>query len=156
MRAWARHLGTFILACAPIAALDASEVPFAADLRREARGAAAAGEPLVVLYSRADCRYCRTVRRNYLAPLAAQPGRRIAIREIAQDRRTPLTDFAGRATSHASFAADEKIRLVPVVAFYGPDGRQLAAPIVGARLADFYQSYLDEALTQSRRALQQP
>lgn len=153
MRRWAGHLGALILACAPVAALDASELTLAADLRAEVGRAAAAGEPLVVLYSRADCRFCRTVRRSYLAPLA---GSRLLVREIAQDSSAPLADFAGRATTHAAFAANEKIRLVPVVAFYGPDGRRLAEPIVGTRLADFYQSYLDEALTQSRRALKQP
>jgi hypothetical protein len=35
---------------------------------------------------------------------------------------------------------------VPVVAFYGPTGQRLADPIVGARLPDFYQSYLEEAI----------
>ena len=53
-------------------------------------------------------------------------------------------------------AAREKIRLVPVVAFYGPDGRQLAAPIVGALLADFYPTYLERALDQASGALKKP
>jgi hypothetical protein len=45
---------------------------------------------------------------------------------------------------------------VPVVAFYGPDGRQLADPIVGARLPDFYQSYLEEAVEEAAKALKKP
>lgn len=156
MRRWAGHLGTLILACVPVAALDASELPFAADLRTEARLAAAAGGPLVVLYSRADCRFCRTLRRNYLAPLATPAGGQLVVREIAQDSTAPLTDFTGRTSTQAAFAAAAKIRLVPVVAFYGADGRQLAEPIVGARLGDFYQSYLDDALAKAQRALQRP
>ena len=47
----------------------------------------------------------------------------------------------------------EKIKLVPVVAFYGPNGQRLADPIVGARLPDFYQSYLETAVEQSITAL---
>jgi hypothetical protein len=44
----------------------------------------------------------------------------------------------------------------PVVAFYGPDGRKLADPIIGARLPDFYSSYLDDAIEQSSKALKKP
>ena len=71
-------------------------------------------------------------------------------------RDTPLIDFQGRPTTHAAFATREKIKLVPVVALYGPNGRKLAEPIVGTRLPDFYQSYLDDAIEQASRKLKQP
>ena len=158
MRRWAGQLGALILACAPLAALDASELSGAADLRAEADLAARAGAPLIVIFSRADCKFCTTVKHDYLQPMVrdAKPGKRPVIREIGQDRDTPLIDFQGRPTTHAAFAASEKIKLVPVVAFYGPNGRKLAEPIVGARLPDFYQSYLDEAIAQSSRQLKTP
>lgn len=155
MRRWQGQLGALILACAPLAALDASELLPAADLRAEAGQAARAGGPLIVIYSRADCKFCQTIKREHLEPMARepQPGKRFVIREIGQDRAAPLSDFKGRPTTHAAFAAAEKVKLVPVVAFYGPDGRKLAEPIVGARLPDFYQSYLDDAIEQSTRQL---
>ena len=132
----------------------AAELPAAADLRAEAANAAASGQPLVVLYSRSDCRYCETVRKDYLLPLQASTAHRgIVVRQINQDSELPLRDFSGQAATHARIAAGEKIRLVPVVAFYGPGGKQLAPPIVGARIADYYQSYLDDALEKSAQAL---
>lgn len=141
-----------------LAAKPAQALELASDLRAEARQAARAGGPLLVIYSRADCKFCQTVKRDYLEPLAADPqrGRRLVIREIAQDSEQPLRDFNGQATTHARFAADQKIKLVPVVAFYGPDGRQLSKPIIGARIADFYQSYLDDAIEQASRAQDKP
>ncbi len=158
MRRWAGQLGALILACAPLVAIDASELLSAANLRAEAEQAARQGAPLIVIYSRADCKFCQTVKRDYLVPLAAETkqGKRPIIREIGQDRDTPLLDFQGKPTTHAAFAASEKIKLVPVVAFHGPNGRKLADPIVGARLPDFYQSYLDEAIEQSSRQLKKP
>lgn len=133
----------------------AADLPAAADLRAEAASAARSGQPLVVLYSRSDCRYCDSVRQDYLQPLQTSAGHRgIVVRQINQDSERPLRDFRGQAATHAGIAAGEKIKLVPVVAFYGPDGRQLAPPIVGARIADYYQSYLDEALEKSTKALQ--
>ncbi len=148
-------LGGLILACAPAAALDPSGVPPARDLRAESAAAAQAGVPLVVIYSRDDCKFCTAIKRDYLEPMSRQSrnGKRPVIREIRQDSEQALIAFGGEKTTHARFAGDEKIRLVPVVAFYGPDGRQLADPIVGARLPDFYQSYLDDGIDNASKKL---
>ncbi len=136
------------------AGVQAADLPAAVDLHAEAAAAARHGQPLVILYSRKDCRYCDSVRQAYLQPLQDSAGHRgIVIRQINQDSPRPLRDFRGQPATHAGIAAGEKIRLVPVVAFYGPDGQQLAPPIVGARLADYYQSYLDDALQQSAQGL---
>lgn len=129
----------------------AEDLPAAADLKAEAATAAATGAPLVLMFSRKDCKYCIAVRRDYLKPLAGNPQwrNRVVVRQINQDSDAPLVDFRGQSTTHARFAAAEKVKLVPVVAFYGPEGRRLAEPIVGARLPDFYQSYLEEGIERS-------
>jgi thioredoxin-related protein len=158
-RQWAGLLGGLILAWPAAPSLGATNLPAAIDLRAEAAQAAKAGGPLIVIYSRQDCKYCEAVKRDYLKPLAANPhfGDRVVIRQINQDGETQaLTDFKGNSSTHARVATTEKVKLVPVVAFYGPDGRQLANPIVGARLPDFYQSYLEDAVEQSVRALKKP
>lgn len=150
--------GVTILACVAAPSWSATDLPVAVDLKQEAAQAARSGTPLVIIYSRKDCKYCETVKRDYLKPLAADPKyhNKIVIRQINQDGNQALTDFKGGATKHAQFAASEKIKLVPVVAFYGPDGRQLSTPIIGARLPDFYLSYLEEAIEQSGKALKKP
>ena len=157
-RQFAGLLGGLILAWPAAPALSATDLQAAADLRAEAASAARQGGPLIVIYSRKDCKYCETVKRDYLKPLAADPRfrDRVVIRQINQDGDQPLSDFKGNLTDHARFAAGEKIKLVPVVAFYGPDGRKLAEPIVGARLPDFYPSYLEDAIEQSARSLRKP
>lgn len=136
----------------------ATDLPAALDLRAEAQMAARTGGPLLLIYSRQDCKYCETVKRDYLKPLLENPRYRdkLQIRQINQDSDQPLLDFKGQTSRHAQFAASEKIKLVPVVAFYGPDGRRLAEPIIGARLPDFYPGYLDDAIEQSRKMLNKP
>ena len=133
----------------------ATDLPAAQDLRAEAEKAAQAGAPLIVVYSRKDCKYCETVKRDYLKPLAADPRYRdrVVVRQINQDSDAPLVDFRGEATTHARFAVSQKVKLVPVVAFYGPQGKRLADPIIGARLPDFYPSYLEESIEKSSLAL---
>lgn len=144
-----------LLLAGALAQAAGNDLPAATDLRAEAAQAAQQGGPLVVLYSRGDCKYCETVKRDYLKPLATQPRYRdrVVVRQINQDGDQALLDFRGDKTTHARFATGEKIKLVPVVAFYGPNGQRLADPIVGARLPDFYQSYLETAVEQSITAL---
>lgn len=154
-RRFGNHHAWLLLLCLALPAAHASELPAALDLRSEAEQARRLGGPLILLFSRQDCQYCSTVRRDYLLPLSAD-GKRRLVRQINQDSKAPLIDFQGTRTSHAAFAASEKIKLVPVVAFYGPDGRQLAPAIAGLRLPDFYQAYLDEALELSVHKLHQP
>ncbi|MEY2633503.1 MAG: hypothetical protein RIR00_2157, partial [Pseudomonadota bacterium] len=119
----------------------------AENLQQEARQAAAAGEPLLVLYSRSHCPYCERVKREYLLPLQKESrNARLLLRQINQDSDAPLTDFQGQATRHAAWSRKEKVKLVPVVAFYGPDGQRLGEPLVGLRLPDFYGAYLEDQL----------
>ncbi len=153
-----RLLGGLILACTLSPAVAATDLPLSDDLRAEAQQAAATGAPFIVIYSRKDCKYCETVKRDYLNPLASNPQYRdkVVIRQINQDGKQPLLDFKGKETTHARFAAAEKIKLVPVVAFYGPDGRKLAERIVGVRLPDFYNAYLEDAIEQSAKMLGKP
>lgn len=156
---WTGLLGGLILACLNTASFAAGDIEIASNLQAEAARAAKAGGPLIVIYSREDCSFCKAVKRDYLKPLAANPRYRdrIVIRQVNQDGEAqPLIDFRGNASTHALVAAAQKVKLVPVVAFYGPDGRQLAEPIVGARLPDFYQSYLENAVEQSANALKKP
>jgi len=126
----------------------------ASDLAAEARQSASHGQALVVLYSRPDCKFCEVVRNHYLRHLPKDPERAgIVVRQIDQGGSSSVRDFKGKLRTHAEIAAEEKIKLVPVVAFYGPTGETLAPPIIGAGIADYYQSYLDEALDKSARQL---
>lgn len=149
-----RLLLAAVAAATSLGPVAAGELQPAGDLAAEARQSASRGHALVVLYSRPDCKFCEVVRNNYLRHLPNDPARPgIVVRQIDQDGTLGLRDFKGRQRTHAEMAAEEKIRLVPVVAFYGPKGEALAPPIVGARIADYYQSYLDEALDKSARQL---
>jgi thioredoxin-related protein len=147
-------LSPLLVLQAPVAPATDNDLPLTVDLRAEAEQARQAGGPLIVVFSRPDCKYCETVKRDYLKPLAANPRYLgVLVRQINQDSDAPLTGFRGEKTTQARFAGTEKIKLVPVVAFYGPDGKRLVEPIVGARLPDFYQTYLEDSIEKSTAAL---
>lgn len=149
-----RCLVPVLLTVSAFATAAGNDLPAAVDLRAEATQAKRAGGPLIVVFSRAECRYCETVKRDYLKPLEKNPNfNGVVIRQINQDSDAAMTDFRGKKTTQASFASAEKISLVPVVAFYGPNGKAMADPLVGAGLPDFYQSYLEDAIAKSTAAL---
>ncbi len=151
-----RFLGNALLAAILACGLQCAGAADAAFTVRAARDLAADGarrqapaEPVVVLFSRAGCSWCERLKQQHLRHFPAA----VPLREVRFDSDAPLTDFAGRATTHRRFAAAQQFRLAPTLAFYGPDGRQLAEPIVGVRGADYMDYFIDAALAESRQRL---
>ncbi|MBI4988402.1 MAG: hypothetical protein HZC23_06220 [Rhodocyclales bacterium] len=130
----------------------------ARDLAADARDMRAQGTVMLVLFSQADCRWCERARREVLLPLQNDPAsrRRVVLREVALDNDEPLTDFAGRRTTHRRFAAAARASFTPTLIVYGPDGTRLAEPIVGFRLTDFYAEYVNHAVEEGLARLGSP
>lgn len=147
-------LGLLFLTAGAAQARESTTLPTAENLQQAAAEAVGKGRALVVLYTREDCPYCETVRRLHLLPLLRTPAHRDqAIVQIYQDKTLPLRDFSGAQTTHKAFARQQKIRLVPVVAFYGPNGEELSPPLIGRGLADFYDTYLERGIAESGQRL---
>ena len=133
-------------AAAPKAPLPA--VPLASDLQRDGLHAARIGMPLVLFFSLPDCRYCHTVRHNYLAPML---GGAHIIREIEVGGSLAATGLDGAATTHAALARRFGVRFAPTVLFVGPAGETLAPPLLGGDTAGMYGALLDARLATARQ-----
>jgi thioredoxin-related protein len=127
------------------------------NLAADGRQAAESKTPIVVMFSADHCPYCEQVRRDYIDPLPDDPqyGRRVLVRIVTTDGDSTLTDFNGVETTHTHFAVDQGVSLVPTVRFYGVNGEQLVPDLVGAILPDFYLDYLEGAINQAVRKLEQ-
>lgn len=153
----ARLLRAFggILACVPIALSAAAlRLPAAGDLARDAVEMRTAKMPMVVLYSQTGCTYCDEAR-TYLVPMAQDPANagRALFRQIDIDSDAPLSDFAGRSTTHRELARTLGARFTPTVMLLDAEGRPLGEAIVGMRLPDFYGQYVDNAIDEARAKL---
>lgn len=154
--AWALCRVAFLCRLVSVATLFAANICLAAvttleparDLAADARVAAARMQPIVIMVSLAGCPYCETVRRSHLLPImnAAKSESLPLIRQVELNGADGMVDFDGKKISHATFAKHLKAKIAPVVYFFGPDGRQLVEPLVGAMIADFYGAYFDAAL----------
>jgi hypothetical protein len=156
---WRFVLLPLILAWASVSpAVAASAVPPARDLRGAAEQAARSGQVVLVVFTLYDCPYCQVAMNDYLGPMAADPAYRAKVRilEVKMDEPTPLTDFAGRASTHEKFAHAQQVRVAPTVKVFLPNGEPGAEPVVGLTLPDFYGAYvnqaIDTALERSHRA----
>jgi hypothetical protein len=123
------------------------------DLRELAAEVARLRSPLLVLFSTPGCPYCQEVRRNYLAPRAADAATTVLIREVEITSTRMLTDLDGSRISERSFAERYGVRVVPVVALFDDRMRPLGTPLVGLDRSGFYESYLQSAIDTARQRL---
>ena len=125
-------------------------LPFAHDLPALAQASAKQGMPLILLVSLTDCKFCEQIRLKHLAPLL-QTG--VPVWQIHLDTDERLVNFDGKTITARQFAKDLKVRVAPSVYFFDALGRQVAEPLVGMMLDDFYAAYLENAITAGRGKL---
>ena len=157
LRAAAILACAFALSVAPSAraASPRNALPSAVDLKIDAGLQRASGLPIVLFFNREGCPYCELALREYLVPMQSDPAYRAKamFRQIEIDRRIPLVDFDGSRVTHRQFAMRHKITLTPTIHFVDGRGNDLVPPIVGLPTLDFFQSYLDSAIDDSRKKL---
>jgi thioredoxin-related protein len=125
------------------------------DLRQLAPTMQRQGRPLLLFFTTPGCPYCREVRRNYLAPRAAQAdGGGVLIREvdILGDRSFAGPD--GRRLTERALATQFEVVAVPVVLLVDAQLRPLAKPLLGLNPA-FYESYLQARIDEATARLAQ-
>ena len=127
-------LGALVLGAGAGSVQAAGKLPLSTSLKDELARALKARQPLVVMVSLHRCPWCDEVRNNYLAPMRAQEGLHV----VQVDMLSP----AGTRTLQGE----------PTVLFLGAGGKEVAERLVGGS-PDFYAAYLDNRLTQARKAV---
>jgi len=153
--AGALSVAAILLVC-PLESMGQSSLETARDLAADAKIAERTGVPLIVMVSLPGCPHCEVVRRSHLLPLlrGGTETPTPVIRQVEINGLEILRDFSGRATTHAEFASRYKIRIAPVVIFFGAKGEMIAEPLIGSMIPDFYGAYFDAALAEARSKLQ--
>lgn len=126
-------------------------LPAAQDLRAEASLAAQRGQPLVLLVGMENCRFCEQIRRDHLRAMSKDT--HYVVREVELGNAKPLRNFAGVVESHDAYARSLGAKVAPTVYFLNPRGEQIAEPLIGAGLPDFYGAYLAQRLAQAQQRL---
>ncbi len=150
----AEQSASTLLAVAPVKTVQPTEVnlPPLRDWALLASAAQKSQVPIIVMVSLEGCGFCKVVRQSHLLPLyryenmpAKSPPRAI-VRQIEIGGSQTLIDASGTTISHAKFAKNLGAKVAPTVYFLNAKGEQIAPPLEGGLLPDFYSAYLDEAL----------
>lgn len=147
-----------ILTLTPLPGATHDDLPWAVDLRADAKVARVERLPIVLFFYSSSCPFCREVEELHLKPLQkenVQP-RRFLLRRVETGQRQALIDFNGNQTDFRAFAQQQQVMLVPHLRFVGPDGERLAPDLVGLGSRDFYGGYLEDAINEARAKLRRP
>jgi thioredoxin-related protein len=141
-------LAFFCGASAHSFAADELALTRATDLQADAKEAQAKKIPLVLFSNLTGCHYCRGALREVLLPMQRDAGwaRTAIYRQIDADKKTPMKDFEGKATTHEAFVQKMKMQLTPTVSVVDTNGNALAEPIVGVATWDYYGYNIEEAI----------
>jgi thioredoxin-related protein len=125
-------------------------LPSAQSLRDELAQALKNKQPLIVMVSLDGCVFCRQARQSHLSPMHKAG---TVIVQVDMRNNQSVLDFAGKLTTHDQLTRLWKVAITPTLLFFGPGGKEVAERMEGAYLPDFYGTYLEERLTQGRKAL---
>lgn len=139
-----------IVAWASGVALADEGVPYAQDLRKDAKTAQDKNGVLLVVFSGEYCRYCDIVLKEFLIPMSrnADYQSKLVMRKVEMSGAKELLDFKGNKVAHRKFARDNGARMMPTVMIFDAKGHPLAKPVVGITTVDFYGFYLDQAINE--------
>jgi len=151
-RQFSKALVTSLAVASSLAHAKDTALPVPTSLPQVAQAAKAQGQPLVLLISLPGCVYCELVRRSYLMPLLSETGLQAWQLDIT-NRNASLLGFDGKPTTAAEQAKAWRATFTPTVLFLGPKGQELAEPLVGIAVPDFYGAYLEQRLAAARKAL---
>jgi len=132
----------------PLAHAQMSELPVAKSFEADSKLAAAKKIPILVLYTSPGCAYCERVRSEYLVPMLKDPAykNKVIMREVDVTSQSPLTLYNGNKSTGAEFAAQHKVVVTPTIKVLNAQDMEVAAPIVGLLIPDFYFGYIDSAI----------
>ena len=113
--------------------------------------------PILLVFSAADCDYCKRLEADVLSPMlkSGETQNRVIIRKVMIDTVQNITDFQGLTTNAEQFAYQRGVQVTPTLQFTNAEGQQLVPEIVGYQSADFFGAYVDLAIEASQQRLRQ-
>ncbi|MHB9102254.1 MAG: thioredoxin family protein [Sulfuricella sp.] len=132
-------------------AQDKVEIPLVRDFTLEATNARTKNLPILVMFSRHDCVFCTQVLQEFLLPMRrnAEYESKVIMRLVDVGSSTPLRTFSGKATTHARFARENRIKLIPTIKWFDSEGRELTEPLIGLSTPDYYGGFLDQRIDEA-------
>ena len=138
----------------------ASEIlPLAVDLHKAGITADKHQIPVVIFVTATWCNYCRRLEQNILEPLFENTDIEsyAEFRQLLLDKaHWRMKDFAGNDIEMKTLGPELGVKVAPTTLFFNSKGQQIAEPIIGLTLEEFYPGNLERSLNQALKALGNP
>jgi len=131
-------------------------LPLAVDLHKTGTTAAKFNIPVVVFYTATWCNYCKKLEENIIYPLMETTDIEsyAEFRQVILDRpHWDMKDFSGKQIEMNTFGPSQGVKVAPTTYIYNSQGKQIAEPILGLTLEEFYPGNLEMAINQGLKAL---
>ena len=130
-------------------------MPLVKDFQAEARLSRERHLPMLVMFASETCTYCQYIDKHFLKPMiiSDKDNDKVLIRVIYIDSLDTVRDFSGKPVPVEDLAASYHVKLTPTMLFLGPNGEELAPRMIGISSPDFYGTYLDQHIDQTRAKL---
>ncbi len=138
-----------VTACSDVAPPAPQSIEVAVALQIEAQMSSQNRWPIIIFVSLSSCEFCHQLRQQVLQPMTAAGDlqHRAILREVSLDDDFQLKDFVGQRVSGREFSARYKVSVTPTLLFLDANGVEVSKRIVGIRDIDYYEFYLDRAIT---------
>jgi len=123
-----------------------------AELTREARQSRKVN---LLEMSASYCGYCKTLEEHIIKPMlrSGDYGKTVLIRKLDIDSYYPMQDLSGKKSTPSRIANKLGVSLTPTLLFLDGNGKEVSERIVGVNTLELYGAYVDEALLQGHRLI---
>ncbi|MGM0413332.1 MAG: thioredoxin fold domain-containing protein [Pseudomonadota bacterium] len=111
-----------------------------------------ADQPVILAFTADDCPYCEYVKDSHLIPMQKR-GEDVTIREVDVGSSRELTTFAGDTMEAQDLGSEYSVQVTPTLVFLTPGGETAAESLVGVSSEDYYGSYLERRIEDTREAV---
>ncbi len=147
MNAWIRAalFGVSLSLSAPSAG---EGLPLAENLQNAGYSKIHGNRPILLLFTSVSCPYCERVKAEIFDPLSTDKkfNEKAYVAQIELGLDWDLTNFRGEPTTHAEFGKKYKIKAVPALLIFSPDGKELHPPILGFSEPKTYLARVEAAI----------
>jgi thioredoxin-related protein len=131
------------------------ELPKAADLAALSDVSHQHHLPILLMYSAEDCEYCDLLEREVFRPMmiSGELSRKVVFRKVMVDSMESIRDFRGQQIDPDDFAYKSGVQVTPTLQIVDGKGQELVPKLIGYQGNDFFNAYLDSAISGSKEIL---
>ncbi|MBO1923128.1 MULTISPECIES: thioredoxin fold domain-containing protein [Thiomicrorhabdus] len=134
-------------------------LPLAVDLQKAGQSAAKKNVPVVIFATATWCNYCKKLEQNILYPLLQTTDLEEYghFSQLVLDKdHWMMKDFQGRDIEMKTLGPKLGVKVAPTTLIFDSQGNQIADPIIGLTLEEFYPGNLERAINQALEKLGNP